>query len=183
MYKMAQRISFVFDPKDVAEFNAATATQTRIALKWITESGIDVKNLPAGTNMGTLDNWLYCQDGLIFATEQPKIYDPEELDIATYKNEIACASTLIPSKKDVETVQSWLGILFNVIGRSLMEKTNYIRKRGNDKRNLNHDYVAHSDKLNALFEKRAEKSDETRKNNEMIKDLQDQLASAKKLIP
>ena len=108
---------------------------------------------------------------------------PEELDIETYKNEIACASTLIPSKKDVETVQSWLGILFNVIGRSLMEKTNYIRKRGNDKRNLNHDYVAHSDKLNALFEKRAEKSDETRKNNEMIKDLQDQLASAKKLIP
>ena len=179
---MAQRTSFVFDPKDVADFNAATATHTRIALKWITESGIDVNNLPTGTNMGTLDNWLYCQDGFAFVTEQPKIYDPEELDPVAYKNEIDCATVLIPSKKGVETVHNWLGVLFSVIGKSLMEKTNYIRKRGNDKRGLNHDYVAHSDKLNALFAKRAEKSDETRKNNEMIKDLQEQLATAKKAI-
>ena len=180
MYKMAQRISFVFDPKDVADFNAATATQTRIALKWITESGIDVKNLPSGTYMGTLDNWLYCQDGFVFATEQPKIYDPEELDAVAYKNEIDCASVIIPSKNEIEKVQSWLSILFNVIGKNLMAKTNYIRKRGNDKRDLNHEYATHSDKLNVLFEKRAEKSDETRKNKEMIKDLQDQLANAKK---
>ncbi len=179
---MAQSISVVFDPKDVADFNAATATQTRIALKWITESGIDVKNLPAGTHMGTLDNWLYCQDGFIFATEQSKIYDPEELDFEAYKNEIQSASVLIPSRKDMEKVQNWLGILFNVVGKKLMEKTNYIRKRGNDKRNLNHDYVSYSDKLNVLSEKRAEKADETRKNNEMIKDLQEQLATAKKPI-
>ena len=177
---MAQRISFVFDPKDVVDFNAAIATQTRIALKWITESGIDVKNLPPGTHMGTLDNWLYCQDGFVFATEQPKVYDPEELDAAAYKNEIDCASVIIPGRKEIEKVQNWLGILFNVIGKNLMEKTNYIRKRGNDKRGLNNDYVSHSDKLNALFEKRSEKSDETRKNKEMIKDLQDQLANAKK---
>ena len=175
---MAQRITVVFDPKDVAEFNAATATQTRIALKWM--SGIDVNNLPAGQFMGTLDNWLYCQDGFAFATEQPKVYDPEELDAVAYKNEIDCASVLMPSRKDIEKIQNWLGILFNVIGKNLMEKTNYMRKRGNDKRGLNHDYVSYSDKLNVLAEKRAEKADETRKNKEVIKDLQEQLANAKK---
>ena len=61
-----------------------------------------------------------------------------------------------------------------------MEQTHYIRGRGNAKRDKNPDYVEPSNKLNVLFEKRIEKAGETRKTNEVIKDLKEQLAQAQK---
>jgi hypothetical protein len=175
---MKNRISLVLDPQDVADFIAAQATQKRILLKWLASA--DLKAVGPGNYMGTEGGWRYCQDGLEFATNFPKIYDDEELNFEEYKRDIEGATFVIAAKKGSEETDNRLGIVLTLLGKNAMEKTHYIRKRGNDKRDINLDYVAPSDKLNSLFEKRTEKGDETRKANEAIKALQEQLAKATK---
>lgn len=175
---MKNRISIVLDPQDVADFNAAQATQKRILLKWL--SGVDLDEVAPGNYMGTEGGWRYCQDGFEFATEYPKIYDDEELNYDEYKKDIDAATFAIDAKKGSDETNTRLGIVLILVGKDLMEETHYIRGRGNAKRRLNLDYIAPSDKLNALFEKRTEKADETRKANEALKDLKDQLAKATK---
>ena len=174
---MKNRISLVLDPQDIAEFQAAQATEKRLLLKWL--KGIDLNELVPGNYMGTEGGWKYCQDGYQFALDFPKIYDDEELNIEEYKKDVDLATFIIESKTTTEETDTRLGILLTLVGKDLMEQTHYIRKRGNDKRGLNLDYVAHSDKLNLRFEKRAEKADETRKANEQIKALKEQLAALK----
>ena len=174
---MKNRISLVLDPQDLTEFKTAQATEKRLILKWL--KGIDLNELTHGNYMGTEGGWKYCQDGYQFALDFPKIYDDEELNIKEYKKDIDLAAFIIDSKKTIEEMNTRISILLTLVGKDLMDQTHYIRKRGNDKRGLNIDYVAHSDKLNALFEKRAEKADETRKLNEQIKALKEQLATLK----
>jgi hypothetical protein len=175
---MKNRISLDLNPQDVADFKAAQATQKRILLKWL--NGVDLTDVGPGNAMGTEGCWTYCKDGYQFAIEQPKIYDPEELIIEEYGKDIDAATLLLEAKSGFEESSSRAGILLTQVGKDLMEQTHYIRKRGNDKRALNLDYVAHSDKLNALFEKRNEKAIETRKINDEIKGLREQLAQAQK---
>lgn len=177
---MKNRISLTLDPQDVADLKAAQDTQKRILLKWL--KGVDLSDVGAGNYMGTEGGWTYCKDGYQFATEQPKIYDPEELSIEEYSKDIDAATLFIDAKKITEETDSRLGILLMQVGKDLMEQTHYIRKRGNDKRGLNLDYIAHSDKLNTLFEKRYEKAAETRKINDEIKALKEQLAQAQKAV-
>jgi hypothetical protein len=173
---MTNRISLVLDPQDVADFLAAQATQNRIILKWLT--GANLKAIGPGNYMGTEAGWRYCQDGFDFATKYPKIYDDEELDYAEYKKDIEGATFIMEAKAGSEETDTRLGIILTLLGKDAMEKTHYIRGRGNAKRDKNLDYVAPSNKLNALFEKRTEKGDETRKANEALKALQEQLAKA-----
>jgi hypothetical protein len=119
---------------------------------------------------------------LKFATDYPKIYDDEELDYDEYKKDIDGAAIFMELKKATEETDTRTGIILSLLGKDAMEQTHYIRKRGNDKRDKNLDYVAPSDKLNALFEKRTEKADETKKVNDQIKALQEQLAEANKVV-
>jgi hypothetical protein len=177
---MKNRISLAPEPQDVADFIAAQATQKRILLKWL--KGVDLTELGPGNNMGTEGGWTYCKDGLQFATEYPKIYDDEEFDYDEYKKDIDGAALFINLKKGTEETDVRTGIILSLLGKDAMEQTHYIRKRGNDKRDKNLDYVAPSDKLNALFEKRTSRADETKKVNDQIKALQDQLAEANKTV-
>jgi hypothetical protein len=175
---MKNRVSLDLDSKDVADFIAAQATQRRLLNKWYI--GIDMNDVTSGNTMGTEGGWTYCKDGFDFATKFPKIYDDEELDYNEYKKDIEAATFVIDAKKDSSSIDSRLGVLLLLLGKDLMEQTHYIRARGNAKRDKNHDYVEPSNKLNTLFEKRTEKADETRKSNELIKDLKEQLAQAQK---
>ena len=124
---------------------------------------------------GHTEGWIYCQDGYKFATEKPKIYDPEELDINDYGKKIDSATFFIEAQKGTSDNHCKVGVLLYLIGQDLMDKTHYIRKRG-----INPEYIDHSDKLNTLFEKRYLKAAETWKINEEIKNLKEQLEAAKK---
>ena len=77
---MKNRISVVLDPKDVAEYQAAQATQKRILHKWL--QGADVTDITAGNYMGTDGGWTYCQDGYKFAVACPKA-GPDEKEGST----------------------------------------------------------------------------------------------------
>lgn len=177
---MKNRISLTPEQQDVTDFLAAQATQKRILLKWL--KGIDLDEIGPGNHMGTGGSWTYCKDGLQFATDHPKIYDDEELNYDEYKKDIDGAALFIELKKGTEETDTRTGIILSLYGKDAMEQTHYIRKRGNSKRGINLDYVAPSDKLNALYEKRTEKADETKKINDQIKALQEQLAEANRAV-
>jgi hypothetical protein len=175
---MKERSLIDLDQKDVVDFKTAQATQKRILLKWL--NNVDLSDVGPGNSMGTEGCWTYCKDGYQFAIEQPKIYDPEELNIERYGKGIDVATLFIDITKGIAETNYRANLILGQTGKDLMEKTHYIRKRGNDKRGLNLDYVEHSDKLNALYEKRNEKAVETRKINDEIKALKEQLAQAQK---
>ncbi|MBL7816721.1 MAG: hypothetical protein JNL70_17000 [Saprospiraceae bacterium] len=177
---MKDRITMVFEPQDVADFKAAQETQKRILQKWT--KGVLLDNVTAGNAMGTTEGWIYCQDGYKFAIDKPKIYDSEELDIDDYGKKIDGATFLIEAQKGTNDSNNKVGMLLFLVGQDLMDKTHYIRKRGNDKRGINPEYIDYSDKLNALFEKRSLKAAETRRVNEEIKNLKGQLEEAKKTV-
>ena len=175
---MKNRISLSLDPKDVAEYEAAQATQKRLLHKWL--NGADVTEVTAGNYMGTDGGWTYCQDGYKFAVECPKVYDDEELSIEEYKKDIDCATFFVAANVETAKNKQLSDVAFILIGKDLMEQTHYMRKRGTDKRGVNLLYAEHSDKLNVLYDKRNAKSDETRKANDMLKSLQTQLAESQK---
>ena len=175
---MKNRISVVLDPKDVAEYQAAQATQKRILHKWL--QGADVTDITAGNYMGTDGGWTYCQDGYKFAVACPKVYDDEQLSIEEYKKDNDAATFLIEANVETAKNKQLSDVALILVGKDLMEETHYMRKCGNDKRSLNSVYAEHSDKLNVLFEKRNAKAEDTRKANDLLKSLQAQLAESQK---
>ena len=175
---MKNRISLSLDPKDVAEYEAAQATQKRLLHKWL--NGADVTEVTAGNYMGTDGGWTYCQDGYKFAIACPKVYDDEQLSIEEYKKDTDGATFFIGANVETAKIKQLSDTAFILIGKDLMEQTHYMRKCGNDKRSLNLVYAEHSDKLNVLYDKRNAKSDETRKANDLLKSLQAQLAESQK---
>ena len=175
---MKNRISLDIDPKDVADFKTAQELQNNLLLKWL--KPIDIKEIGAGNHMGTEGGWNYCQNGYKYCVQFPKLYDDEELDMAEYKKDIDTATFMVEAKKESDKTTLRVNALFNAVGKDLMEQTHYVRKRANEKVDKNSDYEAVCADLNTLFEKRMEKAEETRKINEQIKALQEQLAVAKK---
>jgi hypothetical protein len=175
--KIKNRISVALDPQDIADYKAAQATRKRLAHKWLKNADID--EVKPGNYMGTEGGWRYCQDGYEFATKLPKIYDDEELDYSEYGKDINTATFLIEDKAEDAEIDTLMNAAFTLVGKDLMEQTHYIRKRGNDKRGKNLEYVAPSDKLNLLFEKRNEKAEETKKANDELNSLKTQLATFK----
>ena len=171
---MKRRSPYTITPQDMDDYNAANATQKRILLKALRVADLDA--LSSGQAMGNGGSWDYCQQGYKSCIEYPKIYDDEEVDIDLYGNSIDLATFLVKSMKDEDTIVAWLGILFGLAGRDLMEDTTHVRLRANKKRGKNIEYVEPSNALNKMFEERAAKADTTRKTNDIIKDLQEQLA-------
>jgi hypothetical protein len=96
-----------------------------------------------------------------------------------YGKDINTATFLIEDKAEDAEIDTLMNAAFTLVGKDLMEQTHYIRKRGNDKRGLNLEYVAPSDKLNLLYEKRSDKAEETKKANDEINTLKAQLAAFK----
>jgi hypothetical protein len=171
------RISVVIDPQDAAEYMAAEATQKRLLLKWLKNANLE--EVKPGNYMGTEGGWRYCQNGYKFATDYPKVYDPEELDYEEYSKDYHAADFFITAEKENAQTDALRGIALILVGKDLMEQTHHIRQRANAKRDRNLDYVAPSDKLNEMFEKRNEKAEETKKVNEEINNLKAQLAAFK----
>ena len=175
--KIKNRISLVLNPQDVADFKAAQDTQKRLLMKWLKNADLD--EVKPGNYMGTEGGWQYCQDGYAFATNLPKIYDDEELNYDEYGKDINTAAFLIEAKKEDARMEVLMNAAFTLVGKDLMEQTHYIRKRGNDKRGNNLEYVEPSNKLNLLYEKRNDKAEETKKANEQLNMLKTQLAAFK----
>ena len=177
---MKNRISLVLDPQDAADYIAAQATQKRLLLKWLSDANLS--EVTAGNHMGTEDGWKYCQNGYAFALACPKVYDDEELSVTEYGKDIDGGAFFIEANKETAKNKDLSDAALILYGKDLMEQTHYMRKRGNDKRHLNLLYAEHSDKLNALYDKRNAKSEETRKANELVKGLQAQVAASQKTV-
>ena len=173
---MKNRISLVLDPQDVADYKAAQATQKRLLLKWLVNA--DLKEVTAGNYMGTEGGWMYCKDGYAFALACPKVYDEERMSIEEYSKDINGATFFIDANKDSVTNNDLSDAALILLGKDLMEQTHHVRKQGNEKKDVNLTYAEHSAKLNTLYDKRNAKAEETRKANELIKDLQTQIALA-----
>jgi hypothetical protein len=171
------RISVIIDPLEAAEYKAAEATQKRLLLKWLKNANLD--EVKPGNYMGTEGGWRYCQNGYKFATDHPKVYDPEELDYEEYGKDFHAAEFFIEADRENAQTDALRGIALILVGKDLMEQTHHVRQRANAKRDKNLDYVAPSDKLNEMYEKRNEKAEETKKANEQINDLKEQLAALK----
>ena len=171
---MKRRAPYVMTQQDIDDYNAANATQKRILLKALKVA--DLEGLATGQAMGNGGSWDYCQKGYKSCLDYPKIYDDEEVEIDAYRNSIDLATFLVKSMSDEEIIVGWQGILFGLAGRDLMDDTTHVRQRANKKRSKNIEYVEPSNALNKMFEERAAKADTTRKTNDIIKELQEQLA-------
>lgn len=175
---MKNRIKHAVSPTLIAETSAAMQTLKKNLTLILSDANVD--ELKSGQSMGTEGGWKYCQDGYEIAEKFPKLYDDEELDINEYKKDRDLAAFLIPLIEDATMVLDVAKVLFALTGKDLMDQTGYIRERANKKRGVQLDYAQAADKLNTLFEKRAEKADETRKVNESINALKAQLLESQK---
>jgi hypothetical protein len=171
---MAKRISYVVEQQDIDDYKAAGEIQKRILLKAL--KGANMDGLTTGQPMGTGGGWDYCKLAQKTTVDFPKIHDAEQVDPVEFANGIKLAQFLIDAEVESDNVTAWLGVLLSLKGRDLMEDATHIRQRANDKRGKVIEYVTPSDNLNKKFEERALKAEKTRKTNDIIKDLKDQLA-------
>ena len=86
------------------------------------------------------------------------------------------AQFVIDAQVDSDNMTTWLAVLFSLKGRDLMADATHVRQRAASKRNDVIEYVQPSNNLNKTFEDRAIKAENTRKTNDIIKDLKEQLA-------
>lgn len=171
---MKIRISHAMSPQDIDDFNAAIATQRRILLKAFANTNLD--DLKSGQYMGTEGGWKYCKLGYTTAQKLPKLYDDEELNIEEYAKGIDLAQFLIDAKAETETIDNWVGMLFALDSKDLMEAANYMRQRATSKKGLKIEYAEASAALDKMYNDRAAKAEETRKKKEFIESLKAQIA-------
>lgn len=168
------RISHVVEPQDVIDLKAANDTIKRILLKGLKKADLD--GFATGQPMGTGGGWDYCKLGYKMCIENPKLYDDEELDVGEYGAGIDFAEFLIDAIKNINTTAEWAGILLNLKGRDLMEDTTHVRQRALAKKDKVFEYIQVSADMNKMFDDRNTKAEATRKINDVIKDLKEQLA-------
>lgn len=171
---MKKRISYVFEQQDIDDYNAAGEVQKRILLKAL--KGADLNGLKTGQPMGTGGGWEHCKLAQKVTVDFPKIHDEEELDAAEFAKGIEFVKFIIDAEKNSDATKTWLSTLFALKGRDLMEDATHVRQRANSKRDKVFEYAQASDELNKTFEARASKAEKTRKNKEVITELEAQLA-------
>jgi hypothetical protein len=168
------RISHAFDTQDLADMKTATDTIKRVLLKGLRKADLD--GLATGQAMGTGGGWDYCKLGYKTCLNFPKLYDDEQLDINEYGQGIDLATFLIDTIKDINTASDWASVLLNLKGRDLMEDTTHVRQRAFDKKGNVFEYIQVSADMNKMYDDRTTKAEATRKINDVIKDLKEQLA-------
>jgi hypothetical protein len=171
---MAKRISYVFEQQDIDDYKAAGEVQKRIILKAL--RGANTDGLKTGQPMGTGGGWDYCKLAQKTTVDFPKIHDDEQLDAVEFAKGIQLAQFVMDAQVDSDNMTAWLAVLFSLKGRDLMGDATHVRQRADAKRNDVIEYVQPSNNLNKMFEDRATKAETTRKTNDIIKDLQEQLA-------
>jgi hypothetical protein len=172
------RVKHTLSQSLIDESTAAIQTLKKNLNLILADANLD--DIKSGQYMGTEGGWKYCQDGFEIAEKFPKLYDDEELDINEYRKDRDLAAFLIPLIQDATTVLEVAKILFALTGKDLMDQTSYIRERANKKRGVQIDYAQAADLLNTLFDRRAGKADETRRVNESINHLKNQLMVTQK---
>jgi hypothetical protein len=174
------RISIVLDPQDVADFKAALNTIIRILHKWL--AGINLDKIPSGSYMGEGEGWKYCQDGHSFAQECPKAYDDEVFLPEEHTKDYHAAEFLIEAKNAVRQISTLTTTVFNLVGMDLMEQTNYLRSRAEEKRNVNPTYMKWYNTLKSFVETRVIKAAETTKAKEELAKANEELTKAKEQL-
>jgi hypothetical protein len=169
---MKNRISHSVTPEQINAFQKAMATANQILDDMLASA--QLTELKSGQNMGTEEGWVYVQRGYAAAEKYPKLVDEEELDVREYKKDLDLAAFALEACKMTQTAKERATIIAALTGKDLIEATHHVRYRAQSKRLVNLDYVAVSDELNRLFERRQGKADETRKTNELIKQLKEQ---------
>jgi hypothetical protein len=168
---MKNRISHLLTPQEQAELIQAVATTNRILNKMLQTA--QLTELSMGQNMGTEEGWLYVQRAYAAAEKFPKLVDPEELDVAEFKKDVNLIAFMLDACKEIKNAEERAHIITLLGGKDAIEAAHYIRQRAQSKRSVNLDYVAMSDELNRLFERRRGRADDTRKTNELIQQLKD----------
>ena len=174
---MKNRIKGAITPEKIAEiidlFNQLD-TKTRSLM-----ADVDVNELLGGQFMGTDTGWNYAQKGNAIAKKFPKLCDPEEIDVEKFNNNILLAEFLIGVAAKLSNLDTWTNSLLMLVGKDLMEQTGIVRNTANRKKSSVPEYAQPSEELNELFVKRADKATETKKNNETIRQLKEELAKKK----
>jgi hypothetical protein len=171
---MKNRISHAVTQEDINAFHKAMETANQILAKMLVSA--QLTELKTGQNMGTEEGWLYVQRGYAAVEKHPKLVDPEELDVQEYKKDFNLATFALEACKTTQSAKDRAVIIAALAGKDLIEATHYVRRRAQSKRTTNLDYVGISDELNRLLERRQGRADETRKTNELIKQLKDKQA-------
>ena len=145
-------------------------------------TNIDANELSGGQFMGTDAGWNFVQKGNAIVKKFPKLCDPEEIDVESYNNNVRLAEFLIGVAARISKLDTWTNSHFILVGKDLMEQTNVVRNTANRKRSSVPEYVQSGDELNDLFVKRADKATETKRNNETIRQLKEELAKKKEPV-
>ena len=174
---MKNRIEVIVSPEEATEYMGLLNQLKALTLAMVAKANMD--ELSSGQNMGTDGGWSYVKKGNSIAQKFPTLYDSEVLNIAKYNSNVTLAQFLIDAAGEIGNLDTWTNALFLLTGKDLMEQTNHVRSRAKEKRETKREYAQPSDELNDLFVKRADKATETRKNNETIRLLKEELAKKK----
>lgn len=177
---MKNRIKGAVTPEGITEF-MDLLNQLDVKTRSLM-ANVDTNELLGGQFMGTDAGWNYAQKGNAIAKKFPKLCDPEEIDVEKFNNNILLAEFLIGVAAKLSNLDTWTNSLLMLVGKDLMEQTSVVRNTANRKKSSVPEYAQPSDELNDLYVKRADKATETKKNNETIRQLKEELAKKKEPV-